>query len=199
MWIDEARTTELIFRVVQDVVVQRLLYQSQMHLENFRHASKQLKESFETLLFHDFARTQACHMTDGIFGADIHAAEMESANIRVWGFLLNTATAGHKLFRCIINARNRDRRPDWIVLKNDLKSHPDTFRRVRNFLEHLDEMTHQEKVSGIEDCKFSRHGVLVFTDSKGRIEFDFTETRLSFVEEMWNKVIALLKARKEEA
>lgn len=163
MWTDESRASDLIFGVVSSPVAQHLLYQSQMHLENFRHAKSRLHESFDTLLFRDFARAQSCHMTEGIFGADIHAAEMESAKIRVWGYLLNTATAGHKFLRCLVNARAKDRKSDWAPFREDLKALPDLYRRTRNFLEHLDEATAREEVTGIEDCKFSRHGILQFS------------------------------------
>src|ERR1022692_4675319 len=100
MWTDETRISGLIFSAVHDQVAQRLLYQAQLHHENFRNSSKQLQEAFSQLLFSDFARVNSCHMTEGVFGADIHAAEMESAKVRVWGFLLNTATSGHKMLRC---------------------------------------------------------------------------------------------------
>jgi hypothetical protein len=195
MWIDESKTADLILRTVGNTVAQRLLYQAQMHLESFRHASKQLKEAFDTLLFHDFARTQSCHMTDGIFGADIHLAKMESAKVRVWGFLLGTATAGNKFLRCIVNARSKDQQSDWVQLREDLKRLPDTFSRTRNFLEHLDEKTQREEVSDIEDCKFSRHGVLIFTDKWGRVEFDFTGDSLAPIERIWDKVRSLLENR----
>lgn len=196
MWTDEARNAELIFAAVQDPVAQRLLYQGQMHVENFRQSSKQLQEAFQTLLFHDFARTQNCHMTEGIFGADIHASEMESAKVRVWGFLLNTCTAGHRLLRCCVNARRRDRGPEWACLRDELKTLPEIYRRTRNFLEHLDEATQRQDVADIEDCKFSRHGILIFKDDAGQADFDFTEEGLAPVEKIWNKLLAMLKARR---
>jgi len=197
MWTDESKTVTLIHETVDDVVVQRLLYQALMHIENFRHASRQLKDSFDTLLFHDFARTQSCHMVEDFFGADKHTAEMETAKVRVWGFLLNTATAGHKLLRCVVNARSKERLTDWASLRRDLRSMPDLYRRTRNFLEHLDEMTHREETPDIEDCKFSRHGVLFFQDKDGKVEFDFAEEGLKSVEIVWNKVIHMLEERRK--
>lgn len=197
MWTDESRASDLIFGVVSSPVAQHLLYQSQMHLENFRHAKSRLHESFDTLLFRDFARAQSCHMTEGIFGADIHAAEMESAKIRVWGYLLNTATAGHKFLRCLVNARAKDRKSDWAPFREDLKTLPDLYRRTRNFLEHLDEATAREEVTGIEDCKFSRHGILQFSYKDGNLEFDFTEHGLAPIEPLWDKLLEMLQKRRE--
>ena len=197
MWTDESRASDLIFGVVSSPVAQRLLYQSQMHLENFRHAKSRLHESFDTLLFRDFARAQSCHMTEGIFGADIHAAEMESAKIRVWGYLLNTATAGHKFLRCLVNARAKDRKSDWAPFREDLKALPDLYRRTRNFLEHLDEATAREEVTGIEDCKFSCHGILQFSYKDGNLEFDFTEHGLAPIEPLWDKLLEMLQKRRE--
>jgi len=197
MWTDESRAADLIFTVVTSPVSQRLIYQSQMHIENFRRSKEQLLEAFDTLLFRDFARAQSCHMNEGIFGADIHAAEMESAKIRVWGHLLNTATAGHKFLRCLVNARAKERQSDWARFRDDLKNLPDIYRRTRNFLEHLDEATASEDVTDIEDCKFSRHGVLHFEDKDGKLEFDFTKDGLSPVEALWDKLLEMLKERRD--
>jgi len=199
MWTDQARTAILIFEVVQDSVAQRLLYQAQMHLESFRHSAKQLQEAFDTLMFHDFARSQSCHMTEGIFGADVHTAEMESAKVRVWGFLLNTSSAGHKFLRCIVNARSKERESDWSCLRYDLKVLQNLYERARNFLEHLDEMTDKQEVTDIEDCKFSRHGVLHFSDRKGTAQFDFTESGLAPIETIWCKLLDMLRARQKHA
>jgi hypothetical protein len=195
MWTDESRTAELIIQTVENPVAQRLLYQAQTHLESFRHASSKLKDSFELLLFHDFARTQSCHMTDGIFGADIHLAKMESAKVRVWGFLLGTATAGHRFLRCIKSARSKNPSSDWAVLRDDLKRLTPLFLRTRNFLEHLDEKTYRQEVTNIEDCKFSRHGILEFADDDGKVEFDFTDDGLAPVEQIWTTTVQMLKTR----
>ena len=197
MWTDESRAANLIFGVVTSPVSQRLIYQAQMHIENFRHSKERLFEAFESLLFRDFSRTQSCHMNEGIFGAEIHAAEMESAKIRVWGHLLNTATAGHKFLRCLVNARAKERESDWIRFRDDFKELPDIYRRTRNFLEHLDEATAKEEVSNLEDCKFSRHGILQFSDKDGKLEFDFTKEGLAPIEPLWSKLLAMLNDRRD--
>jgi hypothetical protein len=138
-------------------------------------------------------------MTDGIFGADIHAAKMESAKVRVWGFLLGTATAGHKLLRCIVNARGKEKLPDWAVLRQELKTLPKLFSRTRNFLEHLDEMVLRNEVTRNEQCQFSRHGILMFVDDKGRVEFDFTSDGLARIEGVWNGTLKMLRDRTKDA
>lgn len=199
MWTDESRNADLIFSVVTSTVAQRLLYQSQMHIENFRRSKDSLHEAFDTLLFRDFARVNSCHMNEGIFGADIHAAEMESAKICVWGYLLNTATAGHKFLRCLKNARAKERKSDWVVFREDLKELPEIYRRTRNFLEHLDEATANEDVSELEDCTFSRYGVLHFSDKDGKVEFNFTKEGLSPVDILWDKLLEMLKERQHKA
>lgn len=135
-------------------------------------------------------------MTEGIFRADIHEAEMESAKICVWGHLFATATAGHKFLRCLVNARAKEKMPDWARLKGDLRDLPDHFRRTRNFLEHLDEATAKGDVSGIEDCKFSMHGILSFTDKDGALEFDFTKDGLARIESVWNSLLEMLENRR---
>jgi hypothetical protein len=134
-------------------------------------------------------------MTEGVFGADIHAAEMESAKVRVWGSLLNTATAGHKMLRCIANARNKDRAADWRCLSESLDTLPDIYRRTRNFLEHLDEAVSREEVTDIRDCRFRRNGYLEFSDKHGQLHWDFTEEGLAPVEATWEHLIKIWRAR----
>jgi hypothetical protein len=197
MWTEESHAADLIFSVVTSPVAQRLLYQAQMHIRNFRNSKGGLQESFETLLYSDFARSQSCHMNEGVFGADIHAAEMESAKIRVLGYLLNTTTAGHKFLRCLVNARAKDREPDWARFRDDLREIPDTYRRTRNFLEHLDEAAAKEELQDPEDCGFSRHGILHFSDKDGPLEFDFTEGGLAPIEPLWHKLLNMLEERRE--
>lgn len=199
MWTDETRTSDLILAVVTEPVVQRLLYQAQMHIDNFRHSRLWLQEAFEAVLFRDFARTQSCHMTEGIFGADKHAAEMESAKVRVWGHLLNATAAGHKLLRCLANARAKEQHNDWRIVRGDLNTMVEMYRRTRNFLEHLDEATAREEVTSIDDCRFSRHGMLQFTDDRGDFEFDFTPDALISLEELWAKVLDMLRTRRAQA
>ena len=197
MWTDESRAATLIFNAVTTPVVQRVLYQSQMHIENFRSSKALLHEAFHNLNFHNFARSQSCHMTDGIFGDEIHASQMESAKIRVWGYLLNTTTAGHKFLRCLENARANERKRDWKIFRDDLKTTPDIYRRTRNFLEHLDQATADEKVADIEDCKLTILGILCFSDNEGRVEFDITPDGLASIELMWSKLLEMLKTRLE--
>jgi hypothetical protein len=193
MWTDETKISDLIFLTVKEPVAQRLLYQAQLHVESFQHNSEQLHESFETLLFEDFARTQSCHMTEGIFGADIHAAKMESAKVRVWGFLSATVAAAYKCLRCIANARQKDRGRDWAILRQSLDVLPDQYRRTRNFLEHMDEAVYRGEVTTLADCRFSRHGELEFRDEKGNESFLFTKEALGRVLETWKMTIHILR------
>ena len=84
MWTDESKISSLIYKVVEEPTAQKLLYQAQFHIEIFKNNSDKLHESFDTLLFHEFARKNTCHMTEGVFGSDIHTDKMESAKVRVW-------------------------------------------------------------------------------------------------------------------
>lgn len=60
MWTDESRTGDLIMTVSASPIARRILYQSQMHMESFQHSRDCLHESFETLLFRDFAISREC-------------------------------------------------------------------------------------------------------------------------------------------
>ena len=100
--------------------------------------------------------------------------------------------------RCIYNARNKERYEDWKLQRNDLKKLPNEYRRVRNFLEHMDEAVHKGEISELEHCKFSRHAELRFVDRYGECSFYFSKEYLETVNAIWQKVIKILENRKNQ-
>jgi hypothetical protein len=107
---------------------------------------------------------------------------------------MNTVTAAHRFLRSVTNAKNADRGRDWMVLR-PYKTLPDRIREVRDCLEHLDEAVHLHEVATLEDCNFTRHGVLIIKAPKRVIHFDFTEAGLQSINDVWSAVVAILDAR----
>ncbi len=196
MWTDASRQADLVRKTVQDPVACHLLYQARVNLELFNHARSQLGEAFNTLEFHNFARAfGSCHQLDGVFGDDIHLAEMVAAKQRVLGFLLSTVTAGHRFIRAIVQARSKDRNTDWREVKADLTAAMAEYHTARNFLEHVDEAIYQGKVSSDEEGSFSRERILTFTTSKGKFTFDFTHEALERLQTLHDNILEMLRRR----
>ncbi len=197
MWTEAAKDAILIREVVNPEQARHLLYQARVNLELFNHTRSQLHEALNQLNFRDFARVNSCHMTEGIFGEDIHAAHMITEKERVIGFLLATVTAGHRFTRSIIAARARDMGPDWKGLKIDITLLEKKFHKVRNFMEHLDEAIASGTLASDMDCTFTPGAILTCKEPSETFTFDFSEQALLRPQETYDKVIDMLKARKE--
>jgi hypothetical protein len=195
MWTDASREADLVRETVPDIQAQMLLLQARVNVELFKHTAEQLQDELDALNFHDFARTQSCHMNEGIFGADKHAADMMVHKAKVVGFLLATVTAGHRFIRSVINARSKDRGRDWRGLRQDLGRLESEYHKVRNFLEHLDKAVASGSAGGL-DCTFTPTAILTCSESTATFKFDFSKQSLGLVEETYHKVIAMLTQRK---
>ena len=194
MWTEASRQADLVREKVADPQAQVLLHQARVNVELFKHTAEQLHIEFDALNYHNFARSQSCHMAEGIFGADKHGAEMMVHKAKVIGFLLATVTAGHRFTRSLRNARSKDRGRDWREFRHELDSLESGYHKVRNFLEHLDDSLAENPLDG-SDCTFTPTGILTCKAPKKTIYFDFSRQSLSLVEETYRKVIAMLDAR----
>lgn len=160
IYTDEAQNAYCIFDKVSDALAQTLFYQCLFHIELFSMTSKQLHKAMDELDFRNIARTQACHMTDGIFGAEKHTAHMETAKQKVISFLGITISSGHKCLRAMKNARKRDGSAEWKESKLHLNTLENKYRIARNACEHLDESINRGKTKDMEDFSFSRYYIL---------------------------------------
>jgi hypothetical protein len=195
IYTDEALIAYDIFTKISDAKAQTLFYQCLFHIEVFTEASQQLKEAKEKLDFHNFARSQSCHMTDGIFGVDKHSSQMETAKIKTLGYLGITISSGHKFLRSLKNARNKERGISWKPIKKQLVQLEDDYRLARNACEHLDESINKDETSKLEDFSFSINNVLRFKHNSVAREFDFSPQALSQVTDYWNQTLTLLRAK----
>jgi len=196
MWTQSAKDAELIKETIGSSEAKQLLYQARVNLELFIHTHEQLQKALDQLLFHDFARANSCHMTEGVFGTAIHAAHMMSEKERVMGFLLAAVTAGYRFTRSISAARSKDRGRDWKNLRTNISKLEKKFHKVRNFLEHLDESIARGAITDGMDCYFSPQAILTCKESPNEFTFDFSEQAMKQPEEIYEKVIEMLEQRK---
>lgn len=196
MWTKAAKDAELTRETITSDEARKLFLQARVNLELFNHAREKLKEALDQLNFHDFARVNSCHMTEGVFGADIHLANMQSERERVIGFLLAAVTAGHRFTRSIIAARRKDTGRDWKSLRLDISQLEKKFHDTRNFLEHLDEAIAKGIVSDDMDCSFTPGAILTCKESGNQFTFDFSEQALTKPQEIYDKIIEMLEQRK---
>ena len=120
IYTDESLIADDIFTKVLDRLAQTLFYQCLFDIELFAKASGWLREVKEKLDYHNFARSQSCHMTEGLFGVDKHTSEMETAKVRAIGYLATTIGSGHKFLRSFKSARDRDGDLTWRATKKRL-------------------------------------------------------------------------------
>jgi hypothetical protein len=196
MWTQSSRDADLIRETVPDSGARRLLYQARVNLALYTHARERLHESMDALNAADFARVASCHMTEGVFGADKHAANQMELKEQVIGFLLSVVTAGHRFTRSIQGARLRDASADWKQLKYDITALERKFHDVRNFMEHLDESIARGDLANGTDCTFTPTAILTCTDKDGKNTFFFSRPSLDACQTVYDSVIELLKKRK---
>ena len=134
-------------------------------------------------------------MMEGVFGSDVHLAEMNAAKTRVIGFLLSAITSGHRFIRCMAQARQLQKSEDWKELRKTLKTLGDSYHRFRNYLEHLDEAISKGIVSSDEDGSFFIEGIFSYRDKGKNENFDFSQTALKQLDEVDNTVMEMLSNR----
>lgn len=200
IYTDEAQAAYEIFKKVSDPLAQKLFYQCLFHIDVFNVASEQLKKAMEELNFHNFARTQTCHMTEGIFGEAKHTAYIETAKQKVIGYLGVTISSGHKCLRAMQNARKSDRGIEWKQSKRELDSLVNKYRIARDACEHLDESINKGDTKTLEDFSFSPYNILRFTrikkERRESHEFDFSPETLQKISDLWKSTLDTIKARK---
>jgi hypothetical protein len=196
IYTDEALIAYDIFTKVPDRLAQTLFYQCLFHIELFAKASGWLREAKEKLDYHNFARSQSCHMTEGLFGVDKHTSEMETAKVRTIGYLATTIASGHKFLRSLKSARDRDGDPTWRATKKQLDRLEDSYRRARNACEHLDQGIRKGDIVELQDFSFSIHNVLTFKDDESVVRtLDFSPEALEQVAEFWKNTLSILRPR----
>lgn len=195
MFSESQTVANLLASTVKDSTARTLLYQARVNLQLFEYAREQVQKELEALNMADFARTQTCHMTEGIFGAAKHTAKMMEHKEGVLCFLIALVTSAYRVVRSISAARRKDQGTDWKAFRSSLNPLEEELRGARNFLEHLDEAIAQGQIAKGMDCKFSRNGMLTMIENGSATHFDFTSAALERIPELYWQVIRMLEAR----
>ena len=196
IYTDESLIADDIFTKVPDRLAQPLFYQCLFDIELFAKASGWLREAKEKLDYHNFARSQSCHMTEGLFGVNKHTSEMETAKVRPIGYLATTIGSGHKFLRSLKSARDRDGDLTWRATKKQLIRLQKSYGLARNACEHLDQGIRTGHIVELRDFSFSIHNVLTFKDRQSVVRtFDFSPEALEQVAELWKNTLSILRTR----
>ncbi len=196
MWTEASRDALLIRETVTEADARHLLYQARVNLRLFNFARDRLHEAMDALNAEDFARVASSHMTEGVFGADKHAANQMMLKEQVIGLLLAVVTTGHRFMRSIQGVRARDRGQDWKEFRVDIALLERKFHQVRNFMEHLDEAIARGDLEEGTDCKFTPEAVLTCKDKDGLTTFSFSRGALESCQRAYDTVIDMLQKRK---
>ena len=200
MWADESEEAYLIEEVVTNSFAKSLLFQARVNIELFKHSCTYLHEAFEKLNYHNFSASfGGCHMSEGVFGTDIHLSYKITYTQRVLAFLLSAVTSGHRLIKCLRGAKNIDRGNDWKSVGKEIGLFENEYRRVRNALEHFPDAVMKGEYSSNSEIGFTPEAIFNAKDKNGEFTFDFSKDELNRVENLYDKVFSILVQRKENA
>jgi hypothetical protein len=197
IYTEQALTAVDIFEKVSEPLAQALFYQCLFHVEFYTHVSHLLRAAKDELDFQRFARAQSSHMTEGIFGDLERSFQMETAKIKVMGYLGATVSSGHKFLRSLKNARTKDGDPAWKPTRKRLIQLEESYRLARNAFEHLDESILRGETLSDEDFSFSIYNKLYFRNQSRKHEFDFSAEVLGEVNELWEQTTKIIRARSD--
>lgn len=136
-------------------------------------------------------------MNSGVLGSNIHASNKITYAQRVLAFLLSSMTSGHRLVKCLRAARNIDKGTEWGSVRKEISLLEESYRRVRNVLEHLPDAISKQEVISNTDIGFTSSGVFNAKDKNGEFTFDFSESSLQRPIDLYENIFAFLESRKK--
>jgi len=199
MWTDESKEAGLVAEVVENQFARSLLFQARVNIELYKHSCSELHQSLEKLNHHNFAGAyDSCHMNSGVFGSVIHASNQITYTQRVLAFLLSSMTSGHRLVKCLRAARNIDKGAEWGAVRKEISSLEDSYRRVRNVLEHLPDAISKGEFTSNSEIGFTPGTVFNAKDKNGEFTFNFSELELKRPVDLYEKVFTFLESRSSQ-
>ena len=145
-----------------------------------------------------FAKTQTCHINDGIFGEQKYREYQFVYEIKVIGNLIVLITAAHRIITCIKQARANEKSSDWKGISEVIENCDKVFdNKLRNYMEHLEEKIYKEELSN-QNCYFSPQRILYCNDEKTNKEFDFTNDKLQIIDKLIDGVLEMLSKREKD-
>lgn len=190
--------TQQIDIIIENAWTERakdLFYHMLINYEIYKSVAEMLDKNMEKLNFYNFAKTQTCHMNDGIFGEMKYAEYQFVYQLKVIGNLIVLITSAHRIMTCITQARANEKSADWRTISEQIEKCNKIFdNKLRNFMEHLEEKIGKQELEN-QNCHFSKQRILYCKDEKTGKEFDFNNEQLKIVDNLIDDVLKMLSAR----
>lgn len=196
MFTIETQQMDIIIENVHNEKVKSLFYHMLINYEIYKSTAEMIDKNMDKLNFYNFAKTQICHMNDGILGEMEYTDYEFVYQLKVIGNLIVLITTAHRIVTCIKQARANERNDDWKTIREDIERCDKIFdNKLRNFMEHLEEKIYNQELTN-QNCYFSPQRVLFCKDEKTDKQFDFNNTQLKIVDNLIDNTLKMLSARK---
>lgn len=198
MFTIETKQMDIIIENVCNEKAKDLFYQMLINYEIYKTMAEMLDENMKKLNFYNFAKTQTCHMNDGLFGELEYAEYQFVYQMKVIGNLIVLITSAHRIMTCIKQARANEKCKDWRIVSEEIEKCDKIFdNKLRNFMEHLEEKVYKQEVTN-QNCHFSPQRILYCKDEKTDKQFDFNNEQLKMIDNLIDNILKMLSARKEK-
>lgn len=195
MFTVETQQMDIIIKNVKNEKAKDLFYHMLINYEIYKSTAEMLDRNMEQLNFYNFAKTQTCHMNDGIFGQIEYKEYQFVYQLKVIGNLIVLITSAHRIMTCIKQARSYERSDDWKTIRNSIESCDKIFDdKIRNFMEHLEEKIYKQELTN-QNCHFSPYRILYCNDDKINRQFDFNNNQLQIIDDLIESIFQMLSAR----
>lgn len=198
MFTIETKQMDIIINNVHSEKAKGSLYHTLINYEIYKSTAEVLDENMEKLNFYNFAKTQTCHMNDGIFGEVKYREYQFVYQLKVIGNLIVLITAAHRIMTCIKQARANEKSSDWKIISDEIENCDRIFdNKLRNFMEHLEEKIYKQELTN-HNCQFSPQRVLYCKDEKTNKKFDFNNDKLQVIDKLIDELLKMLAKREEQ-
>lgn len=198
MFAIETQQMDIIIENVHSEKAKDLFYHMLINYEIYKSTAEMLDKNMEELNFYNFAKTQTCHMNDGIFGEIKYREYQFVYQLKVIGNLIVLITSAHRIMTCIKQARANEKSADWKAISEDIEKCDNIFdNKLRNFMEHLEEKIYKQKLTN-QNCQFSPQRILYCKDEKTDKQFDFNNAQLEIIDNLIDNILKMLSARSEK-
>lgn len=195
MFTIETKQMDIIISKVNNKKAKDSLYHMLINYEIYKSTVEVLDENMEKLNFYNFAKTQTCHMNDGIFGEQKYREYQFVYEMKVIGNLIVVITAAHRIITCIKQARANEKSSDWKSISDVIENCDRIFdNKLRNFMEHLEEKIYKQELTN-QNCYFSPQRILYCNDENTNKEFDFNSDKLQIIDKLIDELLKMLSNR----
>ena len=196
MFTIETRQMDIIIDNVRNEKAKDLFYHMLINYEIYKTTAETLNENMDKLNFYNWAKTQTCHMNDGVFGDKRYYDYQFVYQLKVIGNLIVLITSAHRIMTCIKQARANEKYADWKAMGDVIDKCDKIYdNKLRNFMEHLEEKIYKQELTN-HNCQFSPQRILYCRDEKTDKQFDFNKEQLEIVDDLIDGILKMLSNRK---